>query len=293
MSQRYVPATYTYVNTTEISVTAPIEPNIAPPGDYMLFIVNGDGIPSEARFVNLGGTLPKNVMAGSDQTVILPASADLDGTVSGFDPSTLTTTWSQVSLTGSATFADPNAVDTTVSFSDAATYVLRLTGEDWESAAADDVTITVLEAGSVTTVEVRVSVDSDDAEEKADSSMNLNSSDLELVYDGGNQTVGMRFNGVAIPQGATIAGAHIQFQVDEVKSDVTSLTIEGEDSDNASPSKAKTATMPRPSSPRRATSRRGPGRRPRKHGPRFRGQSWARWGLISRPRISPRSFRRS
>ena len=32
MTQRYVAASYTYVNSTEIEVTAPIEPNIAPPG---------------------------------------------------------------------------------------------------------------------------------------------------------------------------------------------------------------------------------------------------------------------
>jgi hypothetical protein len=29
--------------------------------------------------------------------------------------------------------------------------------------------------------------------------MSLTSSDLELVYSGGDQTVGMRFNGVDIP----------------------------------------------------------------------------------------------
>jgi hypothetical protein len=34
--------------------------------------------------------------------------------------------------------------------------------------------------------------------------MNLTSSDLELVYDGSNQTVGIRFAGVDIPQGANI-----------------------------------------------------------------------------------------
>jgi hypothetical protein len=172
-------------------------------------------------------------MAGPDQTIILPASADLDGTIIGFDPSTLTTTWSQVSLTGTATFADPNALDTTARFSEAATYVLRLTGDDWESTAVDDVTITVLEAGSITTVEVRVSVGSDDAEERADDSMNLASSDLELVYNSGIQTVGMRFSGVEILQGVTIINAYVQFQVDETPSKLTNLTIEGEAVDHA------------------------------------------------------------
>ncbi len=43
----------------------------------------------------------------------------------------------------------------------------------------------------------------------------------------------MRFNGVDIPQGATIVNAYIQFQADETNSEATSLTIEGEDIDNA------------------------------------------------------------
>ena len=77
----------------------------------------------------------------------------------------------------------------------------------------------------------RVSVSTDDAEEGASGSMLLTSSDLELVYDYGDQTVGMRFNGVDIPQGATILNATVQFQVDESNSGPTSLTIEGQAAD--------------------------------------------------------------
>jgi hypothetical protein len=57
-----------------------------------------------------------------------------------------------------------------------------------------------------------------------------------LVYDTkttGSQVVGMRFNGIAIPQGATITKAYIQFTVDEATSASCNLTIKGEDSDNA------------------------------------------------------------
>ena len=82
-------------------------------------------------------------------------------------------------------------------------------------------------------IEVRVAAASDDAEEEATGSVSLSSSDLELVFDDGNQTVGMRFNGVTIPPGATIVDAYIQFQADETSSDTTSLTIEGEAADNA------------------------------------------------------------
>jgi hypothetical protein len=66
----------------------------------------------------------------------------------------------------------------------------------------------------VQTVEVRISAGSDDAEQLT-SSTSLGSSDLELTVDGTvNQTVGMRFRGVAIPRGATIVTAYIQFKVD-------------------------------------------------------------------------------
>jgi len=95
------------------------------------------------------------------------------------------------------------------------------------------VNITVNPSAPVT-IEVRVAASTDDAEERADSSISRTSSDLEMVLDrGGNQTVGMRFNGLTIPQGANIANAYIQFQADEAHSDPTSLTIQGEDVDNA------------------------------------------------------------
>lgn len=87
--------------------------------------------------------------------------------------------------------------------------------------------------GEVVTVEFQVAASSDDAEERATGSMSLRSSDLELVHDGGNQTVGIRFNGINIPQGATITNAYIQFKTDETTSVVTFLSIQGEASDNA------------------------------------------------------------
>ena len=59
------------------------------------------------------------------------------------------------------------------------------------------------------------------------------SSDLELVYDGNNQVVGMRFRGVNIPKGATITSAYLQFKVDETSSEVTTLSIQGEASSKA------------------------------------------------------------
>ncbi len=83
------------------------------------------------------------------------------------------------------------------------------------------------------TIEVRVAASADDAEEDSSGSMDLTSGDLELVYDNDRQTVGMRFIRVNIPQGAEIVNAYVQFEVDDPSTDAVSLTIEGQDVDNA------------------------------------------------------------
>ncbi|NLR95045.1 InlB B-repeat-containing protein, partial [Flammeovirga agarivorans] len=75
----------------------------------------------------------------------------------------------------------------------------------------------------------RVSTDEDDAEEAEDGSIDLSSSDLELVYDphedAGNQIVGIRFQALDIPKGAIIKEAYIQFTADEDKNDEGSMNI--------------------------------------------------------------------
>ena len=55
MEQRYVSLSFTQVDSATLDVTAPLESNIAPPGYYMLFILDGNSIPSEALFVSLVG----------------------------------------------------------------------------------------------------------------------------------------------------------------------------------------------------------------------------------------------
>jgi VCBS repeat-containing protein len=94
------------------------------------------------------------------------------------------------------------------------------------------VSLAVVPSGP-TPFEVRVEAGSDDAEENTAGRISLNSSDLNLVRDKDDQTVGMRFNGVAIPSGATIVSAYVQFQVDETTADETDLIVQGEAHDNA------------------------------------------------------------
>ncbi len=82
----------------------------------------------------------------------------------------------------------------------------------------------------------RLSSGNDDAEESSKGSVVLNGDDIELVYDTkttGSQVVGLRFNGVSVPQGSVISKAYIQFTVDEKTNAGCNLTIKGENIDNA------------------------------------------------------------
>ena len=200
--------------------------------DQVIFTTDPNFIPN----VNQAPT----VTAGADQSITLPDTATLDGTVSDDglpqSGSSVTTTWSQVSGPGAVTFGNTNAVDTTATFSDSGIYVLQLTANDGTLTANDEATITVNPTtGQVNTVEIRISASSDDAEEKSASGVVvLGSSDLEFVdEDAPQQIVGMRFNNLSIPQNATITNAYIQFQTDEVTTNLTDLSIEGEAVNNA------------------------------------------------------------
>jgi len=53
--QRYVDLTWT-THSGELTITAPTSPNDAPPGYYMLVIVNSRGVPSIMPFVQLQAT---------------------------------------------------------------------------------------------------------------------------------------------------------------------------------------------------------------------------------------------
>jgi hypothetical protein len=54
MEQRYVPLSFTAGGGVVIA-TAPANANVAPPGVYMLFVIGGDGVPSVAKMLRVGG----------------------------------------------------------------------------------------------------------------------------------------------------------------------------------------------------------------------------------------------
>jgi len=79
----------------------------------------------------------------------------------------------------------------------------------------------------------RIASGTDDVEENEDGSMYTNSSDIELVYDGGEQTIGLRFTGMNIPPGSAIDSAFIQFTVDEASTGACVLSIKGDNADDS------------------------------------------------------------
>jgi hypothetical protein len=83
--------------------------------------------------------------------------------------------------------------------------------------------------------DISVSGSNNDAEESTSGSVNLTSTDLELINDAGtNQTVGIRFAGVNVPPGATIERAYVQFTVDENQTGTpVTVTIQGQKIGNA------------------------------------------------------------
>jgi hypothetical protein len=150
----------------------------------------------------------------------LPAGAPLLHIEFATGPTTTTTTATTTTTLGTtSTTAGPTTTTTGATTTTTTTTTTHPT----------TTTSTTLPTG--VTVDRRVAASSDDAEQKG-SSVQFDSSDLELIDDSGIQTVGIRFRNVTVPQGKTILHAWVQFQVDEVSSGTISLRIEGQNADN-------------------------------------------------------------
>lgn len=54
MEQRFIPLSFDQTEANELSVVAPSSANVAPPGSYMLFVVDVDGVPSQGLTLSLG-----------------------------------------------------------------------------------------------------------------------------------------------------------------------------------------------------------------------------------------------
>ena len=226
-------------------------------GNDMVMIITGtgertaesyDGVPNSAALIHIeytaGGGTPNNiaptcaVTAPSDgtnytslQTISISANAtDNDGSISQVEFFV-----NEGSVGTDVT--SPYTVNWSLPADGAYTLTAVATDNDGAETTSNAVNITVSVAGPPTqTIEKRIAGSMDDVEQDGtNGSMYTNSSDIELVNDGsaGDQTIGLRFTGLNIPQGATINNAYIQFTTDETSSGSTNLTIRGQDVNDA------------------------------------------------------------
>ncbi|MCP3904434.1 MAG: prepilin-type N-terminal cleavage/methylation domain-containing protein [Planctomycetes bacterium] len=87
-----------------------------------------------------------------------------------------------------------------------------------------------------TVLEARIAADADDAEQASiDGTMILDSGQLDLGVDGLSDVAAMRFVDLAIPPGATILEAWVQYTADTDNEDPAALSIRGEATDDAAP----------------------------------------------------------
>jgi PKD repeat protein len=145
------PGTVTFGNAAALATTA----SFSAAGSYTLRLTATDSALSSTDdivvTVNAAVNQRPIVNAGPDQTITLPAAANLSGSASDDGlpnpPATLTTTWSKVTGPGTVTFGSAAALVTTATFSAAGSYTLRLTATDSALSATDDIVVTVNAAG--------------------------------------------------------------------------------------------------------------------------------------------------
>lgn len=211
-------------------------------GNSMVFIISGTGCrvaKSYSGDVNTATSLHMEYTMVADDE---PPAAAQNLTGNAVSDSRIDLAWDSavdnVGIAGYEIYRDGAAVGTTVSPDYSDTGLTPLTDYAYSVCAFDhagnysdesvSVSVTTLEQSLSQIIEVRVNAANDDAEETIPGgTVVLSSSDLELVDEGpwNNQLIGIRFNGIEIPQGAVILNAYIEFQTDETSNGAASVSI--------------------------------------------------------------------
>jgi hypothetical protein len=116
-------------------------------GTYSVYAVATDnqGLTATSATASIQVNAAPTVNAGYNQSVTLPASASLFGTVSDdglpAPPGAPTLTWSKTSGPGTVSFGTPSSASTTASFSSEGNYVLRLTANDGAPSSYSEVSV--------------------------------------------------------------------------------------------------------------------------------------------------------
>jgi hypothetical protein len=131
--QRLVGLSFNVSNSTTLTATAPPNGSIAPPGYYMLFLINQAGVPSLATFVHLSSTPsdlpPKGTITSPSSDVVIAPGQFVNFASTATDPDGPVTAYSWVFPGGtpeSSSLASPGLV----SFTEVGTHVVSMTALD-------------------------------------------------------------------------------------------------------------------------------------------------------------------
>jgi len=215
-------------------------------GGNMVFVIDSigdrtaeayDGVASSAPLLHVEyntNTTPNEIPVSAFSSTTSDLTADFTDNSTDGDGSIASWSWN-FGDNNSSTTQDPSHT-----YAAAGTYnvTLTVTDNDGESATVTQVvTVSAAPTNQGGVLNVRIAQSVDDVEERtSNGSMYLNSSDLEFGYDttvASEQTIGLRFMNVTLPQGATITNAYLEFTVDETGSSTTNAEIRAESSNNA------------------------------------------------------------
>ncbi|MFL6240865.1 MAG: PKD domain-containing protein [Actinomycetes bacterium] len=190
--------------------------------------VSFPALPNLAPTVALGRDTATHV----NEAITLTAAERDDGRPN--PPNTLTTTWAEVSGPGTVVFGTPSQPQTTATFNAVGTYVVRATASDSALGGSDDIAVSVVAAGAALPFAIPVTKVFDDVEEQPSGYVSWLEGTLNIPNNGStHQTVGVRFTGLPVPNGATVTSAWIQFQTRVATSGTASILIQGDAADDA------------------------------------------------------------
>ena len=146
MDQRLVELSFTTASGS-LTVTAPPHGNIAPPGYYMLFILNSAGVPSVARFVRLATGTPVNqaptaTIASPASNVTINPGGSISFAGSGSDPDGNVASYAW-SFGGGSPAVSTQATPGAVTYSTPGSYSASLIVTDDDGAASVPATRTI------------------------------------------------------------------------------------------------------------------------------------------------------
>jgi hypothetical protein len=134
------------IDADTLTATVTVAPGQS--GDRNVTITSsGVSVSRPSAFSLSAGNVPPVVRAGSDQTLVLPGTITVSGTVSddGLPYNQLSYSWQIVAAPGQVTITNPTSLTTSVAFSREGFYVLRLSASDGQYFSNDDIGVVVIQ----------------------------------------------------------------------------------------------------------------------------------------------------